>query len=124
MKTTKLTRYQAGEEEAVTYDERTPLEVKVEHQEIPFELAGQEISLDLRLLMGRHWLKLLNKATLSLKQEFTDEYGFEAPDPDDKLDAPICAHVEVWQQFAAVANRGLDGYKLYQHLKNIRRSSL
>ena len=117
MKTTKLTRYQAGEEEAVAFDDHTPLEVKVEHQEIPFELAGQEVSLDLRLLMGRHWLKLLSKAGLSLKDEYVAAYGFVPPNPADKSDAHICSHVEVWQQFAAVANRGLDGYKLYQHLK-------
>ena len=62
IQTTALTKYQAGDAAAVPFsDLDTPLEVKVEQQEIPFETGGQEISLDLRLIMGRQWLKLLKK---------------------------------------------------------------
>ncbi len=117
MKTTSLTKYQPGEDITVPFDNSIPLEVKVEHQEIPFQIGTQEISLDLRLLMGRHWLKLLNKKGFALKNQYLTEYGIVTPNPNSEDDVQICAHVEVWQQFVAVASRSIDGYKLYQDLK-------
>jgi len=118
MKTTRLTKYQSGEDSVAPFDGDIPLEVKVEHQAIPFQTGTQKIALDLRLLMGRHWLKMLDKDGFTLKNEYLSNYGFIAPDPNSKDDVQICAHVEVWQQFAAVASRSVDGYKLYQDLKN------
>ena len=53
-----LNKYQAGNEEVKSFDFRTPLEVEVENQKIPFNLKDTEISLDIRLAMGRHWLKV------------------------------------------------------------------
>ena len=116
--TTSLTKYQPGEGDAMQFDVAVPLEVKVENQKIPFKLGGQEISLDLRLIMGRHWLKLLDAKSLllSLKADYLTNYGFSVPDPTAESDVQVCAHLEVWQQFAAVAKRSIDGYKLYQDL--------
>ncbi len=120
IKTTSLTKYQAGEASTSPFnDHELPLEVKVEQQEIPFELGGQEISLDLRLIMGRHWMKLLKKNSLeALKSNFINAYKFSEPDPNNPDDAYICAHIEVWQQFAAITKGNIDGYKLYQDIKN------
>ncbi len=117
LKTTELTKYQPDDGITSSFDTNIPLEVKVEHQAIPFKSGEQEISLDLRLLMGRHWLKLLNVNRLSLKDEYLSKYGFTQPNPDDISDVQICAHIEVWQQFAAVADRSIDGYELYTDLK-------
>ncbi len=117
LKTTELTKYQPSEDITRPFDKNIPLEVKVEHQAISFKSSKQEISLDLRLLMGRHWLKLLNSKSLSLKSEYLSKYGFTQPDPASPDDVSLCAHIEVWQQFAAVANRCVDGYKLYLDLK-------
>jgi hypothetical protein len=126
LKTTELTTYQPGDAITSPFDTNTPLEVKVEHQAISFKSGEQEISLDLRLLMGRQWLKLLNansltlkdeSNSLTLKDEYLSKYGFSQPDPDDISDVHLCSHIEVWQQFAAIANRGLDGYELYLDLK-------
>jgi hypothetical protein len=117
MKTTALTKYQAGEAPTVPLDYDIPLEVKVEHQEISFQIGEQDIALDLRLLMGRHWLKLLKANGFSLKSEYLTAYGFAVPDPSDKSAIQINAHLEVWQQLAAVANRNVDGHKLYIDLK-------
>lgn len=114
---TSLTKYQPGEDTTVSFATDTPLEVQVEHQHIPFQLGGQEISLDLRLLMGRHWLKLLKKNDFSLGKEFLAIYPIQLPNPDSEADVQICAHLEVWQQMVAVANRRMDGYKLYQDLQ-------
>lgn len=119
IKTTALTKYQAGMGAAVPFsDLDLPLEVKVEHQEIPFQNGGQEISLDLRLIMGRHWLKLLMKSTLSsLKNDFLEAYKIIQPDPEKPEHAHLCAHLEVWQQFAAASAGNIDGYKLYVDIK-------
>ncbi len=117
IKTTSLTKYQSSESTAMPFDASVPLEVKVENQKIPFKIGGQDMSLDLRLLMGRHWLKLLKSENLlSLKAAYLSNYGFSIPDPEAESDVQVCAHQEVWQLFAAVSKRSIDGYKLYQDL--------
>ncbi|MFQ5636632.1 MAG: hypothetical protein ACE5IR_01390 [bacterium] len=117
MATTALTKYQPGEEAPMVLEQDIPLEVKVEHQKIPFHLGQQAVSLDLRLLMGRQWLKWIAQVDASLKSKYIEKYSVPKPDPTDEADAQICAHVKVWQQFAAVAERRMDGYRLYQYLK-------
>lgn len=120
LKTTELTKYQTNKEVVSSLDKNIPLEVKVEHQAISFASGKQEISLDLRLLMGRHWLRLLDKGGFlnNLKSDYLLKYEFKAPDPTNEDDIQICAHLEVWQQFAAVTKRCIDGYKLYLDLAN------
>ncbi|MEM1327692.1 MAG: hypothetical protein AAGI23_17145 [Bacteroidota bacterium] len=126
IKTTSLTKYQAGsaEEEAFN-DQAFPLEAKVENQKIPFVLDQHAISLDLRLLMGRHWRKLLKEVDFGdalinsdLIDEYKTKYGFKQPNPTNLTDAKICAHMEVWQQFAIVAKGNIDGYKVYQYISD------
>jgi len=56
MDTTRFTEYQPAEHPVRAFPEDLPLESVVEHRPLPFEMAGQDMSLDLRLLMGRHWL--------------------------------------------------------------------
>ena len=118
MATTRLTKYQADSKRVQTYDEDVPLEAKVEQKKIPFKSGAQDISLDIRLMMGRHWLKLI-KADFpaGLRAEYISLYKILLPDPDDKKFASIVAHREAWQQFAAVAERAMDGYVFYAHLK-------
>jgi hypothetical protein len=72
------------------------------------------MSLDLRLQMGRRWLKMI---PASAAGKFRQHYFIAEPDPALKADALICAHAEVLQQFKAVARRAMDGAKLYLHLK-------
>ncbi len=118
MATTRLTKYQADSMPVQAYEEEVPLEAKVEQKKVPFKLGTQDISLDIRLIMGRHWLKLI-KADFpaGLRGEYIGLYSFSLPDPEDKNSALITAHREAWQQFAAVAERSMDGYALYTHLK-------
>jgi hypothetical protein len=117
--TTALTKYQPGDDPPMPIEQDIPLEVKVEHQTMPFRVGEQDIALDVRLLMGRQWLKLIEKVDVALKRKYLniDEYKINKPLPDQESDAQICAHVEVWQQFSAVAGRTMDGYRLYQYLK-------
>ena len=117
METTALTKYKGGDAPVEDFETDIPLEVKVEHQEIAFTQGNIDISLDIRLLMGRQWLKWATAEDATYKQQYIAEYGIAKPDPDNEADAAICAHRKVWQQFAAVAGRKMDGYKLYAYLK-------
>ena len=113
---TRLTKYQAAEHPPEPFEQDVPLEAKVERRPLPFAFGAREIAFDLRLLMGRHWLKLIDGIG-DYADEFRAAYEIEAPDPDSTNDADRVAHPEVWQTFAAVAGRRMDGGELYLHLK-------
>ncbi|HOY05854.1 MAG TPA: hypothetical protein PLO67_10660 [Saprospiraceae bacterium] len=113
---TRLTKYQPGADLPVQdFDTETPLEAKVEQRPISFHAGSQKMSLDLRLQMGRQWLKMLDKAFIAndlssnYANAFINKFQFETPDPEQESDALVCAHREVWQHFAAVAGRSMDG---------------
>ena len=99
------------------FDDEVPLEAQVERRPLPFQRGDQEIALDLRLLMGRQWLKLLRPIG-DFRDEFVSNYGIDLPDPSQEPAAEVCAHVDVWQRVAAVAERSMDGYKLYRYLSD------
>jgi len=109
--------YQAGVHPPQPFDYSLPLEAQVEQRPIPFERGNQPISLDIRLLMGRQWLKLLASIG-DFREEFYALYPIDAPDPAQKADAEVCSHAATWQTVAAVARRAMDGYKLYRFLKS------
>jgi hypothetical protein len=122
MDITRLTKYktddrsQSEQNPVEKFEKNVPLEAKVERRPIPFELFGQDkISLDLRLLMGRQWLKQIKPIGGDFTQAYITQYPIAVPDP--QKDAQLCAHPEVWQTFAAVAGRRMDGYSLYEYLK-------
>lgn len=111
-----LEKYKADDQPVQAFDKEVPFEAKVEQRPIPFSVLAQNISLDVRLIMGRRWFQLLdNKGILTpaVRQFFLTNYGFSKPDPANKDHAAICAHQEAWQQFAAVAGRMVDGARLY-----------
>jgi hypothetical protein len=114
--TTRLAKYRGGETGAEPFDESVPLEAKVETQPIQFTRRGQEVSLDVRLLMGRRWLRQVSAVGPGLKQAYVEEYEIRVPDPTIAADADVCAHSPVWQQIAAVAGRAMDGYEFYDFL--------
>lgn len=117
IETTRLTKYKAAGDPAEAYDDDVPLEAKVERRPIPLHMAGRDMALDIRLAMGRRWLKLVAPIEPGLPQKFVDALGIDAPDPDDRGDAARAAHREAWQALAAVAGRAMDGWKLYAQLK-------
>ncbi len=118
--TSEVNKYQAHTNTVQKFDKDVPFEAKVEQRPLPFSTLQQEISLDLRLIMGRRWMKLLEKENLAVptKKFFMDHYGFKRPDPALKEHAAICSHPEVWQEFSAVAGRMIDGAQLYFDLKS------
>jgi hypothetical protein len=113
---TRLTKYQAADHPPEPFEQDVPLEAKVERRPLPLAFGKREIAFDLRLLMGRHWLKLIDGIG-DYADEFLAAYEIEAPDPTSAADADRVAHPEAWQTFAAVAGRRMDGGELYVHLK-------
>lgn len=115
---TRLKKYRADGHAVEEFDERVPLEAEVERRPLRFEQAGREVSLDLRLLMGRQWIKLIgtDNAIKTFAPKFVEQYPVHSPDPTKIEDAPYCAHPEAWGAFAATSGRRMDGFKLYDHL--------
>jgi hypothetical protein len=124
LKTTRLRKYQAANGPVEPFTDGVPLESEVErmpvtfvqkqtHQGVPSEL---DLSLDIRLLMGRQWLKMISSVSAASVPEFIAAYSVRTPDPEQPRDFAICAHPEAWAAFEAVAGRLMDGAKLYFHL--------
>jgi len=123
---TKLTKYQPGNSDLPVqpFDDQIPLEAEVERRPLPLKAGNQKIALDLRLLLGRQWSKMLAKSaaggelTADYTGTFRSAFQFDMPDPGQETDAGVCAHREVWQQFAAVAaGRSMDGGAFYELLQ-------
>jgi hypothetical protein len=113
--TTRLTKYRPDAQATQLFEYDIPLEAKVERRPLPLVIAGRAVALDLRLLMGRQWLKLIDGIG-NYRQDFINAYPINAPDPTKKDDADRCAHPEVRQAFMAVAGRAMDGAGLYAYL--------
>ena len=115
---TMLTKYQPAQHAAVAFDDNVPLETRVEQRTIPFTAGELEISLDLRLLMGRHWAKLLAKHgyPATLKAAYITHFEIYSPDPAQREDAYYCASQQSWRKHAATAGRHIDGKKLYDDI--------
>jgi hypothetical protein len=119
MDTTRLTKYQANENPVQFFPNDIPFEAQVEQKVVPLQVFHQKISLDLRLMTGRRWKKILTNAGLpgQVWDLCLQQFPILLPDPTNKNHAAICAHPDAWQQFAAVAGRAVDGFDLYQYLK-------
>jgi hypothetical protein len=115
MEMSRFDAYQASTHTPKPFSYDLPLETQVEQRPIPFQRGNQPIALDIRLLMGRQWLKLLAPIG-DFRSEFYTLYPIETPDPTQKADAEVVSHNETWQTVAAFAQRAMDGYKLYQFL--------
>ena len=114
LSTTRLEKYRADAHAVGPFDDDTPLEARVEARPVPLELGTRDVALDLRLLAGRQWLKLMASIG-DFAAEFRNEYPIHAPDPSDPADAVYTAHPEAWSAFR-LAGRRMDGVKLYRHL--------
>jgi hypothetical protein len=114
--TTRLQEYRPADHPAEVMTDEVPLEAEVERRPIPFVQGGKAISLDLRLQMGRHWLKLLASVG-DYAQAFRDAYPIPDVDPTQRADAMVVAHPDAWSMVAAVAGRLMDGGALYLYLK-------
>ncbi len=112
----ELTRYRPGGHPSEDFADPLPLEARVERRPAPLGRVGRILSLDLRLAMGRYWLKLAGGVG-DFADAYIAAYPVTAPDPEAAVDADRAAHPEVWQAFAAVAGRVMDGGALLAHLE-------
>jgi hypothetical protein len=115
--TSKLTALRPGDGEEQPFNDGQSLEACIERQSIPFTASSEPLSLDLRLIMGRHWSKLLAKnGFVAYMDSFRKAFPIQLPDPEDSADAITCAHREAWQHRVAFAGRAMDGYLFYRWL--------
>lgn len=118
--TTRITRFRPGSDAtgtAVDFDTETPIETTVEQRPIAFHGQDHLRSFDVRVAMGRQWLKLLGAAGLGAHaQGYIDTYGIAEPDPSARADAFLTAHPAVWQTLSALAGRAMDGGALAEYL--------
>lgn len=112
--TARLTRFAAREEPPSDIPDGTPLEAVAERRTVPFTIGPDRVAFDLRLALGRRWLKLIAPG---LRQRFVELYPIGLPDPAAESDTHLVAHTEVWATLQAVADRLMDGFELYQHLR-------
>jgi hypothetical protein len=115
--TTRPTRYRPQEHPAADLPERQPLEAVVEARPVPFTIGPDRLGLDLRVAMGRRWMKLMATYPPPLQSKIIARWPIPVPDPTSDDDVPLVAHPDVWATLQAVAGRVMDGYELYQHLK-------
>jgi hypothetical protein len=117
VETTRIRKFRSVQGGVEPFDDGIPLEAHVEQMAIPFALAGHEVALDIRLLMGRYWLKLVDKLAPGARPEYIARYPVHAPSPSEAADAPTVAHPEAWAAFVAARSRAMDGKKFYDHVK-------
>jgi hypothetical protein len=117
LRTTRPVRYQAQESPPTDLPDRQPLETLAEGRAVPFTIGPDLVNLDLRLAMGRRWMKLMSPQPPALRAKIMARWPISVPDPASDAGVPLLAHPEVWATLQAVAGRMLDGYELYQHLK-------
>ena len=97
-----------------------PLETVAERRPVPVAFGADPVAYDLRLVIGRRWLKLMGAQPplRHLRQDYVDRYPIALPDPTRDVDTERVAHPEVWSTLQAVAGRRMDGYLLYRHVKD------
>lgn len=107
------TRFRPGDGPAEPLPTDRPLEAVAERRPLPFTFDTEPISFDLRLSLGRHWLKLVAASSVhdrrDVARKYVARYPIAVPAPN--------AHPEVWATLQAVAGRRMDGYLLYHHVK-------
>ncbi|MEV0385940.1 hypothetical protein [Nonomuraea sp. NPDC050643] len=116
------TRFRPAGGEAEDLPAGLPLEAVAERRALPFAFGADRISFDLRLALGRRWLKLLGRSS-SLRQyrpAYVKRFPVALPGPESDADTPRVAHPEVWSALQAVAGRRMDGYELYRLVKDGR----
>ncbi|WP_218034207.1 hypothetical protein [Acrocarpospora corrugata] len=105
-----LATFQARDAIPAAYDGSRPLEAVAERRALDHLTAG---ALDLRMMLGRRFLKLIPPV---YRHFFIERYSFDAPDPGDENDTERVAHLEVYALLQSLAGRAMDGYRLYRHL--------
>lgn len=124
LENSRLRKFQPANGTERAFDDSTPLEPQVERMPITFTqkqriqgaVSDLDVALDIRLLMGRQWLKMIKPISAASVPQFIDAYRVHTPNSTHPEDFAICAHPESWSNFQAASSRLMDGAKLYAHL--------
>lgn len=113
-----LDKYQPARGAVRDLDADDVLEPQVERRPVPLSLGSQPLSLDLRMTVGRRWMRLLERdfPTTTYAADYRDAYAVRVPDPGTEADAQVCAHEDAWQQVGCAAERAMDGVALLEHV--------
>lgn len=109
--TARIDRFAGREGPAVTYDERLPLETRVEREPFPLDLMT-------RGQMGRHWLKLIG-AIGDFKALYLSRFSFDSPPANSEAEAQLRSDPQVWATLQALRGRLPDGGKLYLAITDV-----
>lgn len=111
---TRVDGYQPTGGARTGLDDNVPLEAVVERRDITAALRNGGLGLiDLRLALGRRFLKLVPGV---YRLALIERHPFVAPDSNDPADTERVAHLGVWSTLQALAGRALDGFRLYDYL--------
>ena len=120
--TSTIDRYQAAGGGVEEVDLSQPLEVRVERRPLPLRAGDQYLSLDVRMLVGRRWLKLLKREvdagrlTADYRDAYVGAYPIATPDPAQAGHALVVAHAESWQPASIAAERTMDGVAFLEYI--------
>ncbi|MBF6222796.1 hypothetical protein IU479_32440 [Nocardia abscessus] len=112
---TRLTKTKFGEDPIEPMVDELPLETRVERLRAPLMRGTRKIALDLRLLLGRQWLKS-TAGIGDYADAYRARYPITLPDPGAPADVDVCAHPGALAMVSALAGRAMDGGELYLHL--------
>ena len=120
--TAAIDRFQVNRGAVEPLDLEQPLEARVERRALPLRAGAQYLSLDLRIAVGRRWLKRLKREfdagrlTADYRAAYLSAYAVPVPDPTDVADAHVCAHADAWQAAMVAAERAMDGIALLEYV--------
>jgi len=106
----RLTRYARRNGLASGYQDRLPLETRVERETFPFDLMT-------RAQMGQHWLKMV-EVIGDFKALYLEEFGFEAPPAGSEAKAQLLSDSNGWQTLEMLKGRLVDGARLLQAIES------
>ncbi|AGB25168.1 hypothetical protein Mycsm_04953 [Mycobacterium sp. JS623] len=111
-------RYQAAAGAVLPFDRDDLIEPRVERKPVPMSVGDQYLSLDLRMSVGRRWLRLLERdfPANDYADQYRTAYAVKVPDPTAQSDQLVCAHVDAWQEIGCAAERAIDGVALLDHV--------
>jgi len=86
-----LNQYQPADGPVLDLDADDVLEPRVERRRVPMELGGQTLSLDLRMTVGRRWVRLLERdfPATTYAADYRVAYAVPVPRPGDPADALV-----------------------------------
>ena len=110
--TGRIDRYSPIGEPARAYDDRIPLEVRVEREPVPMTLAT-------RVQIGRHWSKLLGSMwdEEDVQAAYLEKYSIDPP-TDAERAARLNSDHKALAYHSAVAGRVVDGEQLLDDINS------